>query len=437
MGDIDWILRLVLFVALIGLSAFFSGSESAYFSLSKELIERLKEAKRASADRVVKLLQRPRHLLITILFGNTVVNVAAASVATIMTADLSQILHFSHSLSIFIEVVVVTLILLIFSELTPKVFAVKNSFLFAEKVSIPLVLFFYLFYPIIAILDKFPALVSGVVATRIKNHFLSKEELKTLIEISQEHGALEKDEREMIHSIFEFSQTTVREIMVPRIDMVCVEKNSSIDELIKIIKAKGHTRIPVYEEKIDNIIGIIHAKELLPFINHSKKREMKLSDLAREAYFVPETKRIDELLGELQREKQHMAIVVDEYGGTAGLITLEDVLEEIVGEIQDEYDQEKPLFTKLADNKYLVNAKIDLDELNEQLGMELPVDKNYESLGGLIYEQIGAVPRRNQEIKYGPYRFIVEKVQKNRIVEVILIKEEQPKSQEKEERKMD
>ncbi len=421
--DVDSSIRVILFFILIGISAFFSGSESAYFSLSRELIDRLRETKTPTALRVVRLLSNPRRLLVTILLGNTVVNVSAASVATLLTADVSQNFHLPHSITIFIEVVVVTLILLILSELTPKVIAVKNPYQFAEKVSIPLSLFFYLFYPVTLILDKFPALVSGVMATRVKRHFLSKDELKTLIEISEEHGALEEDEREMIHSIFEFSQTTVREIMVPRIDMVCVEINSSLDELIRVIKEKGHTRIPIYDGKIDNIVGIIHAKELLPFVNNNSKKEKKLADLVREPHFVPDTKRIDELLSELQQAKQHMAIVVDEYGGTAGLITLEDVIEEIVGEIQDEFDQENPLFVKLSDNAYRVNAKIDLDELNEELGMKLPVDKNYESLGGLIYEQIGAVPRRKQEVKYGPYRFIVEKVQRNRIVEVIVIKE--------------
>jgi len=428
--EVDSIFRVVLFFVLIGFSAFFSGSESAYFSLSKELVDRLRETSTSGAMRVTRLLDNPRHLLVTILFGNTIVNVAAASVATLLTADLSAAFRLPHSLSIFIEVVVVTLILLVFSELTPKVIAVKNPYQFAEKASIPLTLFFYLFYPITLILDKFPALVSGAMATRVKRHFLSKDELKILIEVSEEHGALEEDEKEMIHSIFEFSKTTVREIMVPRIDMVCVERRAPLEELIYIIKERGHTRIPVYEEKIDNIVGVIHAKELLPFIDHAKKKETDLGNLAREAHFVPDTKRIDELLSELQKEKQHMAIVVDEYGGTAGLITLEDVIEEIVGEIQDEYDQENPLFVKLSENKYLVNAKIDLDELNEELGMKLPVDKNYESLGGLIYEQIGAVPRKKQVVRYGSYKFVVEKVQKNRIVEVIVIKENSEKSDE-------
>ena len=232
---------------------------------------------------------------------------------------------------------------------------------------------------------------------------------------------LEEDEKEMIHSIFELSKTTVREIKVPRIDMVCVEKGTTITKLINIIHAKGHTRIPLYGEKVDNILGIIHAKDLLPFIK-SKDKKADLVSLARPAAFVPESKHIDELLNELQSQKQHMAIVVDEYGGTAGLITLEDVIEEIVGEIQDEYDSEKPLVKKIDDTHFLVDAKMDLAELNEALDLNLPDDKSYESLGGFIFDLIGSVPKKKQEVEYGIYKFIVEKIDRNRIVSVLIIK---------------
>ena len=209
--------------------------------------------------------------------------------------------------------------------------------------------------------------------------------------------------------------------MIPRIDMVCVEKSISLSELIELIKTRGHTRIPLYDEKVDNILGIIHAKELLPFINGGSQK-VDFVSLVRPALFVPESKLIDELLKDFQVEKQHMAIVVDEYGGTAGLITLEDVIEEIVGEIQDEYDIEKPLYKKIDDIHFLVDAKIDLDELNDELNMNLPVDKSYESLGGFIFNLIGSVPEKKQEIEYDRYKFIIEKIDRNRIVEVLIIK---------------
>ncbi len=385
------------------------------------MIDRLKESSSRTSVRIVNLLSRPRFLLITILVGNTIVNVAAATIAALLTTDVSSYLQFSEEIAILIEVVVVTLVLLIFSELTPKIFAVKNSYKFANAVSIPLKIISFVLYPIVIILDKFPTLLSGLLATRVKKHLLSKEELKTLIEVSEEKGALEEDEKEMIHSIFEFSKTMVKEIMVPRIDMVCVEKSISLRELIDLIKTRGHTRIPLYDEKVDNILGIIHAKELLPFINDSSQK-VDFVSLARPALFIPESKLIDELLKDFQVEKQHMAIVVDEYGGTAGLITLEDVIEEIVGEIQDEYDIEKPLYKKIDDIHYLVDAKIDLDELNDKLNMNLPVDQSYESLGGFIFNLIGSVPEEKQEIEYDRYKFIIEKIDRNRIVEVLIIK---------------
>jgi len=421
--EVESFIRVIIFLILIGLSAFFSGSEAAFFSLSKEMIDRLKESSSKTSIRIVSLLAKPRFLLITILVGNTVVNVAAATVAALLTADLSSSLRFSEEIAIVIEIVVVTSVLLVFSELTPKIFAVKNSYKFAAAVSIPLQVISFFFFPIAFILDKFPTLLSGLLATRVKKHLLSKEELKTLIEVSEEKGALEEDEKEMIHSIFEFSKTTVKEIMVPRIDMVCVEKGISLGDLIDLIKTKGHTRIPLYDEKVDNILGIIHAKELLPFINDNTQK-VDLASLARPALFVPESKLIDELLRDFQIEKQHMAIVVDEYGGTAGLITLEDVIEEIVGEIQDEYDTEKPLLKKINDNHFLVDAKIDLDELNDELNMDLPVDQSYESLGGFIFNLIGSVPEKKQEIEYGIYKFIIEKIDRNRIREVLIIKTE-------------
>ena len=420
--EVESFIRIIIFFILIALSAFFSGSEAAFFSLSKEMIDSLKESSSRTSIRIVRLLVKPRFLLITILIGNTLVNVAAATVAALLTADISSYFKFSEELAILIEIIVVTLVLLIFSELTPKVFAVKNSYKFATTVSIPMQAVSFILYPIVLVLDRFPTLLSGLLATRVKKYLLSKEELKTLIEVSEEKGALEEDEKEMIHSIFEFSKTTVKEIMVPRIDMVCVEKGIALGKLINLIKTKGHTRIPLYDDKVDNILGIIHAKELLPFINdHSQI--VNLASLARPALFVPESKLIDELLKDFQVEQQHMAIVVDEYGGTAGLITLEDVIEEIVGEIQDEYDAEKPLVKKIDNNHFLVDAKIDLDELNEELNINLPGDHSYESLGGFIFNLIGSVPEKKQEIEYGKCKFIIEKIDRNRIIEVLIIKE--------------
>lgn len=418
--DSETFVQILLFVLLLFLSAFFSSSEIAFFSLTKENRNRLKEKKTKSALRVIELLEKPKFLLITILTGNTIVNVAAAAIAALLAVELSHEALISKELVIAVEIIVVTLVILIVSEITPKIFAVKNSAKLSEFFAFPIKLVSFILYPITKLLVQFPVVVSKLLASRADQQLLSKEELKTLIDVGEEKGALIEEEKEMIHSIFEFAQTSAKEIMIPRTDMVCVDKEISLDDLIDIIRKKGHTRIPVYDDGVDNIIGSLHAKELLAAVK-LKGGKVNLDALIRPALFVPESKMLDELLREFQKEKTHMAIVVDEYGGTAGLVTLEDVIEEIVGEIHDEYDVEKRLYQLQGDGSYLVDAKVDLDELNNDLDLSLPTDAGYESLGGLILNITGSFPDQKDEIKFENYRFIVEKVEKNRIILVRII----------------
>jgi putative hemolysin len=205
-------------------------------------------------------------------------------------------------------------------------------------------------------------------------------------------------------------------------DMVCVEKDTPIQDILTLVKEKGHSRIPVYNEKVDNISGILFVKDLLPYMR-GKKEVPELLNLVRKAYFVPESKMIDELLREFQKERNHMAIVVDEYGGTAGLITLEDVIEEIVGEIRDEYDKETPLVKQIEKNVWLVDGKINIEDLNESLGLSIPTEEDYESLGGFIFSQIGRIPQEKEEVHYQNLHLIVEKVQRQRIKKVRLVRE--------------
>jgi len=418
--DTSYVIFSGVFVLLLALSAFFSGTETAFFAISKIDFAKLKEEHTTSAKRIVRLLNDQRKLLITILTGNTLVNIGSAVIATILTVKLIQQYHLSETWSMFIEVVVVTFLILIFGEITPKVAAVKRPVAFARKVVFWIDLIYLVFYPISASLERFTLFFSRVFHLEKKEHFLSEDELKTLIELGEEKGTIQEEEKEMIDSIFEFGETTVREIMLPRIDMVCVEVSTPIEELIELIQKEGHSRIPVYEERIDNIVGIIHAKDLIPFLANSQKVS-DLRKLARPAYFIPESKKIDDLLREFQQEKVHMAIVVDEYGGTAGLVTLEDVIEEIVGEIQDEYDREQPLFKKIAENIWLVDAKIDISEFNETFPEPLPEDEDYESLGGFIFDITGDVPAEHEVIQWNHYKFQIEKLEGQRIAEVKVI----------------
>ena len=228
---------------------------------------------------------------------------------------------------------------------------------------------------------------------------------------------LEEEEKEMIHAVVELADTEVKEIMLPRPDMICVEEGSTLDQIREIVKKRGHSRIPIYKENIDNITGIIHVKDL--FLKEAQAKKIPdLSRLARKAYFIPETKKIDELLREFKRDKNHMAIVVDEYGGTAGLVTMEDILEEIVGEIQDEYDMEVPPVQKVADRTYRVDARVSIEDLNEELGTNI-AEKGFETVGGFIYDLVGSVPEEGKVLEYESDRvrlkIVVEKVKGQRI----------------------
>ncbi|RMD95802.1 MAG: HlyC/CorC family transporter [Calditrichaeota bacterium] len=412
-----YLLDSFIFFLLVIFSAFFSGAETAFLSISKYSGDQLETGRARTTRRLKKLHSRTQDLLIAILIGNTLVNLSAATVAALMTHRLAQNVHLNSNVAILLEVIIVTLILLVLSEITPKFLAIKRPLKFASLVSGPILIYLRLMAPLTFLLNAMTSGLSHLLGISSRSLTLREEELRTLVEVGEEQGVLEKEEREMIHSIFEFRETQVKEVMIPRIDMVCIEKSATLMDLVNLIKQKGHTRIPLYEGRIDNILGIIHAKDLLPYLNQ-QNHEVELAQLARRALFVPEYKRIDELLKEFQKEKMHMAIVVDEYGGTAGLVTLEDILEEIVGEIQDEYDQETPLLRKIDENTYLVNAKIDLHDLNRELNLNLPTESDFESLGGFIFSLTGTVPKEKDVVAYKEHRFIIEKIDRNRIVQV-------------------
>ena len=408
---------LISIFILLFLSALFSGSETAFFSINNVLRNQLEKKETKSSNRVLNLLRKPRLLLISILIGNTLVNVTAASLAAILATSLCLQAGLSREIGVFINVVVVTFVILVVSEITPKIMAVKNPITFATRVSPFIATTYYLFFPASLLLDRGISFFHHLFKLKESEEeaFLQSSEFQTLLEIGEEQGELEEEEREMIHHIFEFGDTTVREIMVPRTDMVCISADDTLEELLDLIKTRGHTRIPVYEESIDHIQGIINAKDLLPLISNNRKK-VALLELARPAIFVPESKKIDDLLRYFQSERQHLAIVVDEYGGTSGLVTLEDVIEEIVGEIRDEYDKEPALYRKLSDDSYIVNAKIDIESLNEILDINLPESDEYDTLGGFILENIGSVPSEKDRLVHGEYELVMEKVEKNRIV---------------------
>jgi gliding motility-associated protein GldE len=404
---------------LVLVSAFSSASETALTSISRIKVKHLAEEEVVAAKYLEELLEHPNRFLATILFINNLVNIGAASLATVLAANYFR--HFAAGIATGIT----TIIILIYGEITPKSFAVQNAERIALLVAKPIRIACRVLFPVvrifISISNFFIKILGG--KTLKEGPFITEEEIKTIVSVGEEEGVIEEEEREMIHSIFEFGDTITREVMVPRTDMVCVEGNMSLQEVLGLIMLEGHSRIPVYEESVDNILGIVYAKDLLSYLNEGKFN-VSLKDLMRQAYFIPETKKVSDLLRELRKKKIHIAIVVDEYGGTAGLVTIEDLLEEIVGEIFDEYDLEETMIETIDENTVLVDARVGIDEINELLAVSLP-DCECDTIGGFVFNLFGKVPIEGEKIKFEQLNFTIQKIGGRRIQKILISKEKQ------------
>jgi putative hemolysin len=415
-------LNIFLFLFFILLSAFFLGLKTALFSLNNSTLTAFSESDVFSEKHIFRILQNQRRVLLTIILGNTISGAFAVISALLLTNSLLDIKISNSILNILIAVILFVAVYLPLSEIFSKYIGSKNPKLFAKTGLYPFLFFYYLFSPFIFILEKISKKISSSFGLNKDKTDLSEEELRQLVDVGEEGTALKKDEREMIHSIFEMSETVAREIMVPRTDMISVEFDTSITQLLKINKDKNHSRIPVYKESLDNIVGILHIKDLLPLIKKRSYADFDIMKLVNESYFVPEQKKVNELLREFRTENIHMAIVVDEYGGTAGIVTLEDVIEEIVGEIQDEYDEEAPQLIAIDEGTYLVSGGMLIDDLNEDLDFNLPEEEGIDTLAGFLLGQFGSVPKTKSKTKWEGYEFIVERVFRRRIERVLIIK---------------
>lgn len=413
----SYALELVLLGLLLLASAFFSGSETALFSSNRLRLRHLSEEGSGGARTALGLLENPARLLSTILVGNNIVNTATAVVAT---ATLVRFLGPEQgSLYAFI---VATMLLLLVGEITPKTIAAHH----AERVSLlaakPIHLISLLLSPVIRALSLLTNVLTGPLGGRVRSDapMVTEEEIRLLVRIGEEQGVIESDEREMIHSIFAFGETVVREVMVPRVDMVCVEADDPVEAILAIVREHGHSRIPVYHETIDQIVGLVHVKDLLAGFR-SGHLSGSVRDYTRPAYFVPDSKSLDDLFAEMRRKKVHMAIAVDEYGGTAGLVTIEDLLEEIVGPIQDEYDTEEAPISFLSEHAALVDGRVHLEEVNSALGISLPVAE-VDSIGGLVYSLLGHMPTQGERVRFRDVELTVEAVEGHRIAKVKIMK---------------
>lgn len=422
-SDLSQIINLSMFIAvLFGISGFCSGSEAAIFSLSQNTIKKLEDSGYRSARYIKYLLNDPEKLLITIIFANLFVNTLISSIATILAIDVARYFIVSDELCATVGTILTTYIIILVCEVTPINVAIVFSEGFSRMAAYPvyiLTIFFSKVVPVIPVIkymNKFVMPYFGIEAQPAT----TEQEIKSAINIGEREGTIEPHEKHMIHSIFEFGDTITKEVMTPRIDMICVRSDCTIENMFKMFKDSSYSRLPVYENSLDNIIGIIHAKDLLAYMKDQQaNKTSSIKPIIRQAYFVPETKNIDSLLKELQQKKVQMAIVVDEYGGTEGLITMEDIIEEIVGEILDEYDEDEKLFEKIDINTFKVDPKITVSEFNTLMDANIP-EELFDTLGGLLYDLIGHIPHPGEEVNFENLKFKIIQVEGKRIKKALI-----------------
>ncbi|MDF1611450.1 hemolysin family protein [Stygiobacter electus] len=424
--DISWSLDLIIIFICLFLSALFSASEIAIFSFDKKNLKEFKKDHLIIGKYLTELLNNSKKVLITILLSNTVVAVWASIVSVQLTLSLSEKYGYSKDAAIFTQIILLTILLLTVGEITPKIWANKYQKSALKIVIIPVYSFYILLYPISFLISILMNYLSKFISDKKSTTALIESEIKELADLSVEKGTIEADEHELINGIVSFKSVTAREIMTPRVDIAAVSVDSSFDELLNIINESGHSRIPLYEKDLDNIKGIIISKDLLPFIKDKEKaKNINLLKISREPIFVPSTKHINDLLHEFQEKKIHLAIVVDEYGGTAGLISLEDILEEIVGEIRDEHDKEENEILKISENCYQVLGKLSIDELNELLNENFSSENDdYDTIGGFVFNHAGKIPEKDYSFTFKNYKFTVKEILNNRINKVQIEKVE-------------
>ncbi len=399
--------QVVVLIVLLALSGFFSSAETALFSISKAKAVHLAKQKGPTNKLIKKMKADPHRLLSTILIGNNIVNVGASAMATAIAIDL----HSSHAVGVTTGVM--TFLILIFGEIFPKSIATSNNILIARLVIFPLYWLSVLFMPLTLFLNFIPKLTGKI----HKKPHVTEAELRTFVEVVEEEGEIKEEEKELIHKIFEFDDTNASEIMTPRADMFVVDVNAELK--LEEIAQSGFTRIPVIEGDIDHVVGILNIKDLLKH-NATSCEIIDVRQILRKPYFVPEKKKLDKLLQQFKKRKQHLAIVVDEHGGVSGLITLEDALEEIVGEIVDETDRFEPHIVKLKEDEWRVLGKSEIDEVNEEIPINIPDSKEYDTFSGYVLNQIGRIPREKEEISLGGFLIMVNEKHGNRIREYIV-----------------
>ncbi len=398
---------LALLGFLLCLSAFFSASETALMSLSKIRLIHMLEEKVRGASVINNLRENPSKLLGTILVGNNLVNIGASSIATVLA-----IKYFGDA-GVGIATGIMTVLVLIFGEITPKALAAQKS----EKISLivakPISIFSHLLSPIVFVFTKIAGVFMRLLGCKSIADLptITEEELKSMVNLGEEEGVIEDHEKTMICNVFDFSDQLIKDVMIQRMDIVAINMNSSYEDIINIIKNEQYSRYPIYNKRIDNIVGILNVKEL---VYRDSEEVFDIKKFVKKPYYTFEFMNTAELFKEMKKHRTHMAIVLDEYGGTAGIITIEDLVEEIVGDISDEYDMHTQEIETIREGEYVVDGSTRIEELNELIGTNIE-SEHYDSIGGFVIELTGRLPRQGESVEYMGTKFVVENMERNRI----------------------
>ena len=403
-------------VALLLLASFLALAEMSIARMSKVKAHHLADQKKPGSSQLLNVVGDPAPYLNIVLLLTLIAHLGGTALATKLALD-----AFGTG-GEAVATAVMTFLVFVFAEVAPKTYAVMHTERTALLIARPVYYVGKLLRPIGRLLILVAnAIISPLPGRTLpKGPFVTEEEIRHMVDVAEEEQEIEEDERELIHSVFEFGDTVVREVMVPRPDMVTAPADATVDEVLETIVKAGYSRIPIYEGDNDNIVGVLYAKDLLKRV-HESKGDLQVSSLARAPLFVPEQKRVSDLLREMQEHRVHMAIVIDEYGGTAGLVTIEDLIEEIVGEIVDEYDQEEPLVEPVDEDSIRVDAKMSIDEVNEMLKVELPHEE-WDTVGGLVFGLTGRVPLPGERVRFDSLEFLTERVTGRRIQKVVITK---------------
>ncbi len=419
--DSALIIRVVIMLLLLCCSALISGAEVAFFGLSGTDINEIRESKSNKGRIVIQLLERPKKLLATILITNNAINIGIVllfnTIGDTLFSNINYILLSFISVRFLLEVIVATFLILMFGEILPKIYANRNRRPFSYFMAYPLKVLDFLFTPLSSPMKSASIFMYERLGRRKSN--LSVDHLSQALELTSE-GDTTKEEQKILEGIVTFGNTDTKQVMRPRIDIFALSDDMKFSEIMEEIKKHGYSRIPVYTENMDNVLGVLYVKDLLPYID---RKSFNWTSLIREPYFVPENKKLDDLLLEFQDKKNHLAVVVDEYGGTSGIVTLEDIIEEIVGDISDEFDDEDLVFSKLDDYTYVFEGKTTLkdfyrvahiadeDDFEEQKGES-------ETIAGFVLEIAGSFPKRGETVRFKEYQFLVESLDKKRLKQI-------------------